>query len=422
LSANCLADCIPLLARLAGLVSCLLMLLWGVVASAATGAEDSYLRGLVRLEQGLVQEGIADLRKAIDLDPNHAGARLDLALVHCQRGQASLALPLFEGLLTEPDLSPVLADLIRGQVRNGCPHPPAPASAALGLQVDLGWVSNVNQGLSASEITFAPTAPIERLAIDPASQPISDRMRRLALFASYPAKDSLGGLWSIAGEARAHFRQAQFDSGQLHLARLAATRIGEWSVSLLGWAQRGDRREYAGRFGYESPGLGESWAGLARWSLGAAVSRQVYPGASAFNAVRTEWGPRLYLHGDRADARFSLDRLWEQGRSGQRVGLELRAALPSSLQLLASSRAARLQDANPYNPTFFGPQARETRRVFTTVGLIFPLAQRLPFGQRTVGFLQYTSDRQKDAIPIFSYTNQTVNIGLSIDSAPNGTP
>lgn len=137
-------------------------------ASAATPDEQArdqdqersgYLNAMRLMTQGRHGEARAALEQLIALEPQHAGAWLDLAISHCALGNAAEAERLFREIEVRFAPSAGILEVINGHRASGCKlwQPRSYRSVALARGRD----SNVNQG--ASNPVFATGSGPDRI-------------------------------------------------------------------------------------------------------------------------------------------------------------------------------------------------------------------------------------------------------------------
>lgn len=117
-------------------------------ASAATPErlQALYLEAVTLMTQGRHEEASAALERLIAIEPQHAGAWLELAINHCTLGHPAEAERLFREIEVRFAPSAGILDVIDSHRRQGCqPRQPKVARA---FTLSRGTDSNVNQGAS----------------------------------------------------------------------------------------------------------------------------------------------------------------------------------------------------------------------------------------------------------------------------------
>lgn len=92
----------------------------GRQASSGQGAEGTYRRGLLSLQDGRVPDAVAQLEQALALDPRHEAARQTLVGIHIEQGRAAEAMRLLQAGLALDARQPAMAMLLaRMQIDSG---------------------------------------------------------------------------------------------------------------------------------------------------------------------------------------------------------------------------------------------------------------------------------------------------------------
>lgn len=129
----------------------LVLCLYGICAhaqdSTSPKGEDVYQQGLGYLARSDLFQAKLLMEKAVELNPNNAGAWLDLSLIHCQLGDVDRANQIWDEI--EARFSPpssLRAVINQGRSR-GCLQ--ESATREVELEVARGHTSNMNQGVSS---------------------------------------------------------------------------------------------------------------------------------------------------------------------------------------------------------------------------------------------------------------------------------
>jgi hypothetical protein len=141
------------------------LLLLGTAARAgdqpqAAPEEDLYLQALQSIAEGRRTDATAELRRAIERSPNHAGAWLELALTHCALGNSDEAERLFAIIEMRFNPSPALLELIAETREQGCSRWDVFSSTV--VTASRGYDQNVNQGARTTRyVVDAPDGQVE---------------------------------------------------------------------------------------------------------------------------------------------------------------------------------------------------------------------------------------------------------------------
>lgn len=133
----------------------------GPAASAAAPEELErlYLEAVRLMEAGRHEDATAAFERLIELEPQHAGARLELAISHCTLGHPSEAEKMFRDIEVRFAPSAGILDVINAHRKTGCK--PWQARSYRGATLSRGSDSNVNQG--ASNPVFVSGSGPERI-------------------------------------------------------------------------------------------------------------------------------------------------------------------------------------------------------------------------------------------------------------------
>lgn len=235
----------------------LLLLASGLVQAASPAAQARYREGTQALAEHRYEAARSALREAVRLDPDFAGAWLDLAIATHALGERVQAEELLDTLEARFAVPPALADVIarlRQQIAAASAPPAAPQRWRWRRQLGAaaGHDSNANAGLAHGELALTlpggrqvlPVAAAARARPDSYAQTVAAVAASRRLGAGTLALD--GGL-----EARRNLNLREFDTDQL--------RAG------LGWTS--DRPLPAGGLWGLAPGPWQVRAEFVRWRL-----------------------------------------------------------------------------------------------------------------------------------------------------------
>ena len=126
--------------------------------------EDLYIQGLNWMARNELQRARALMERAIDLNPNNAGARMDLSLIYCQLGEVRKANEMWDEIEARFSPPATLTEVMRQGRTHGC------IVAKPQVEIDAEWVrgqsSNINQGvknLSLDIPTASGSIPVQLL-------------------------------------------------------------------------------------------------------------------------------------------------------------------------------------------------------------------------------------------------------------------
>ncbi len=205
------------------------LLAGGVRAGApqATPEEDLYLQALQSIAEGRRTDATAELRRAIEQSPNHAGAWLELALTHCALGNSDEAERLFAIIETRFDPSPALLELIAETREQGCSRWDVFSSGV--VSASRGYDQNVNQGARTTRyVVDAPDGQVEyELSGD--FTPRADQYTQVA--GEYMREVTPNGVLGFAQyQLRHNDKLHQYDTSSLFTGLEAPYRWGRWRL------------------------------------------------------------------------------------------------------------------------------------------------------------------------------------------------
>ncbi|MFZ9735372.1 MAG: hypothetical protein ACO3B4_10060, partial [Burkholderiaceae bacterium] len=216
-------------------------------------AEQAYERLLGELSGKTTSQVIEALQAFVVQWPLHAGARLDLALVYCELGNALEAEAIFQALETEFDLPSGISQVITLQREGGCAGPTdlaRPEAGRFWAEAFAGYSSNANLATRQERVVFGPQAPIPSLDLAPQSRQRSDRFLGM--------NAGLSGSFSLDAEGLS-VPAAYLQLGLSHKAYQRSPWLDTSGLSLVAWQPFGDGGKGAGM---ASSGLG---LGFSQW-------------------------------------------------------------------------------------------------------------------------------------------------------------
>lgn len=193
--------------------------------------QDLYLDAMRSLSEGRQNDASDALSKMVTLEPMHAGAWLDLAIIQCELGHAQEAERLFEAIVTRFAPPPEILEVIASNRLRGCAgwRPTSKLSVLLGRGAD----SNVNQGASSPTFTFGLGPNIVEAQLLPEYLPRRDQFS--VLQADYSRDlNANGTVGSVQVQARINDRLKQYDAAAVVAGIERPFRAGSWGVRGLG--------------------------------------------------------------------------------------------------------------------------------------------------------------------------------------------
>ncbi|MCC2971139.1 tetratricopeptide repeat protein [Massilia sp. IC2-476] len=199
--------------------------------AAPTSSEELYLQALQSIAEGRRTDATAELRRAIEQSPNHAGAWLELALTHCALGNSDEAERLFAVIEMRFNPSPALLELIAQTREQGCSRWDRFSSTV--VMASRGYDQNVNQGARTNRyVVDAPDGQVEyELSGD--FLPRSDQYTQLS--GETMREVTPNGLLGFAQyQLRHNDSLHQYNTSSLFAGLEAPYRWGRWRVRATG--------------------------------------------------------------------------------------------------------------------------------------------------------------------------------------------
>ncbi len=306
-----------LLAR-AGRGAILLLAMLCMPTQAAEG-DDVYARALSAIAEGRHGEARVLLSQVAATQPEHAGAWLDLAILHCAMGNRVEAEALFETIELRFAPGPALRELIARQRASGCQRKRLPA--AVRVRLGRGHDSNANQGASNPNLAIGAGPGSVTLVLAPEYEPRGDDFTHLQVDGVLPlSADNLLGFGQLS--VRRHDQVHTFDISALALGVEKRWEPNDWQMqaSLAGGALELDGQLYQQSAliqGQVTPPLPlpQPWT----FSLVAAQSYLAYADQPVFDARQAELRGVLRREGQRTMLGLAAGGLRDYGQ-GNRPG------------------------------------------------------------------------------------------------------
>jgi tetratricopeptide (TPR) repeat protein len=399
----------------------------GAAGAESPAAEREYQAGVAALEKGDLGLALDAFEKTVLLDPRHAGAWLDLAIVYHRLGETSTALQILSHV--EENFSPrqdllsqiraVRAMLATAPSRNAdLPQP----GWAMQISSHLGWVKNANLGLSTLSFSLTPadSLPVPVTVADSA-RPRSDSALLLRGQA-YRAIEHAGGARSEVLAAlglRSYQNQRNYNQNDAALWWLTSWRAGpvQWQVGPgIRLLRQGDST-LGGFYTLQAAAQVNGWAGC-RWGPLLEKELRDYR-QQGYVDSDTHWlGGQFRCEAQRfswlSSLRLGLDRPRGQRPGGQTQKAELqlqgRARLAADWSLEASFLLGHYRDDQGFSPLLLAGQRRWIERAIGRVGLDWRASS---LGQPALylnAYLESIEDRSNIALSKLADTQAFVGI------------
>lgn len=409
-----------LLLSLLTLLTLLAALVWRPAAAAdgvssgeplAPGIEEMYRQALLSIIEGRKNDASATLQQLIVLEPLHAGAWLDLALIQCGLGHAAEAERMFGIIEQRFAPTPSIQRLINEERQRGCER--WEPRSTLDFSAGRGYDQNVNQGSrNPNYVIGTPDNNIE-LPLLPEFLQRADHYTLLS--ADYTRDLSANGTLGYA-QVQLHRNDQlhDYDSNSLFVGVDTPWRwrgLALRSSATLGWITLGSQL-------YQRQAQLQGQVGLPldlplgmQASLSGTLARADYLRLSNFNATSIDWRLRLSHQAGSHSASLSVglqrdyanvlrpggDRRGNsvQAQWRQRYGNAVMAELSYSLQNWNSERA--------YSPGLID-QVRDQRTHVLRGTLSYPL------GRDHNLLLELRDLRNQENISLFQYSSRQIQL------------
>lgn len=389
----------------------------GGAAPAQPVLEDLYRAAMQSIAEGRKGDASEALMRVVDIEPKHAGAWLDLALIQCGLGHSDEAERLFAAIETRFNPPQGILDLIAEARESGCSrwNPVSSGSLTLGR----GYDHNVNQGASNPNFTIDRGGSAVELQLLPEFLPLADQYSLLS--GEYTRDITANGTIGFAQmQFRHNDRLNRYDSGALFAGIETPWRFGRWTLrttGMLGMVSLGGQFyqrhvQVQARIGPPLP-----LPGSTQLTLLAGLNHTDYLTLTNFNSNTFELRPQMTWRNTERMASASIGYLRdvaEPGRpGGDRTGLLLnllgRQALPYGMSGELAYSRQHWNSASAYSPGLI----EQTRAQVTNIlrgNLSYPLSkyQSLQLEVRAV--------RNRENISIFQYNNHQVQLSWQLQS------
>lgn len=374
-----------------------------------------YQQALQWLDEGQDEEARKALQLLLQLQPELAGAWLDLAMLDCREGRAAQAELLFSTIENRFHPPPALLDVISQLRARGCQ-----GEAGRGVtrwRLGRGHDSNANQGVSNLNFTMASGVSAVTLVLTPDYAPKADAFTAFsAEFSHELAPGGLSGFGQV--QARQYDVLSRFDVASVLLGAEQPWQLGTWGlrgVATLGLTTVGSavyQRQAQLQLQATAPlALPTGWELVGQASL----TGVAYPGLSGFDSKVWETrGVMVYKAGSvlaQASVGLALDRGGAQrpgnDRSGVVVGIFGRWPLGRFVgKEVMGELAGNYQGwegRGAYSPGFIDERRRQETWLLRA-------AVTLPLARQQAVQLELRSVHNRENISFFEFQGQQLQV------------
>jgi hypothetical protein len=397
--------------RLLPLAPAVLLLCAARAPAQTTPPPDLYQEALQSIAEGRNGDASATLARAIEREPLHAGAWLELALLQCALGRADEAERLFTVIEQRFAPPPGIVSLIASTRAAGCAawQPHSQASLVAGRGID----QNVNQGAAnARYVVDLPAGQFEYQLSDDFT-PRHDQYTMVG--GEYRTELAPNGSVGFAqGYARRNDQLRQYDTASLYAGIESPWRFGRWaahSTASAGLVTLGGKlyeRQAQLQAGVTPP---LPLPAPLQLNLTAGVTWSEFPGLVNFNAVTLELRTQLAYRKGANFASASLGYLDDRARAerpgGERSGRFAKLLLRHGFGAHTSAELAYTRQAwgseLPYSPGLIKEVRAQTTQVArATLSYALSKDHALRLEARVV--------RNRENISIFQYNDRQLQL------------
>jgi tetratricopeptide (TPR) repeat protein len=378
-----------------------------------------YLTGLIALKAGDHIAAAAAFERVVLMQPENAGAWMDLAIASTETGRFASATSYFNYIESEFAPPPALQAVI-ASYRARIASPPL-STDGFNLQAEMfvGTDSNANSGLQNSSIPLTVGTDLIELPLDPSYHARSDQFVQVAAGGTYRRRLDVGVFeLAVNLRQRSYLKEHDFSTVELTLGAglRRPTDIGDFNLGLqashlnLGGAALMHTLVAVGQFEHTVDicrlGLGLEAEGRRYFSLTSLDANLLWGQAGVGCNWKTAWAPMVTA----LIARTGIDR-----PTGNRAGgrtrhnewiLQASSALVWGINADLSYTIARAADAAGYSPLLENFAAREIDRRSAR------LALSRVVGKGVEAILVAEDNRVLSNLSLFRQSGRVLSVGV----------
>ncbi|MFZ6773952.1 tetratricopeptide repeat protein [Undibacterium sp. SXout7W] len=345
-------------------------------------SEELYLDALKAIHEQRNQDAKEILGRLIAIEPQHAGALLDLAIIQCELGNTKEANQLFNNIIERFSPAPAILEIITQHQTQGCNK--NSINQRFSVLVERGIDSNVNQGASNPNFTLGTGITQIDLQLLPEYLPKKDRFSAISI--DYLRELSPG---STVGFAQLRTRQfdelSQFNTMAIGIGVEHPLKLGEWNVSQTAMLGALTLNSHL----YQTQQLLQTrimppikLPESIQWSLVGGVTRTQYPTLAGYDANTWELKSLLNYQKNSYRVYFSTAYLMDRAngnrvgghRSGSLISVQGRGKINSAVFGELGWTYQHWQNEQVYSPGLID-QARNQHTRTIRAALSFPIKE-----------------------------------------------
>lgn len=380
-------------------------------AYASPEAEALYLQAMQAISEGRSDEARHILQILVEMEPQHAGAWLDLALIQCALGHAEEAERLFSRIENSFHPPKEILAIIQARRASACQRAPTPSH--WNVLLSRGYEQNVNQGASNPLYTIGNGSNQIELPLSADFLPRADHYLLLAADYQRPLNRRGSSLFAQF-QGRRNDALSQYDSSSLFIGMEHPLRWRNWKmqgnalIGLLSLGGHSYQKQSQLQWKVTPPlPLPKSM----QLQVSSTVSHLQYMTLANFDANTFELRTQLqYKEGELAGhASLALQNDHANGdrpggrRRGWQASLQARTRLNTHLFAEFGWTLQNWHGQSAYSPGFID-QRRQQAMHSTRLALVWPRSEKQSLQ------LEFRQVRNKENISIFQYNNRQIQL------------
>lgn len=343
-------------------------------------------------------------------EPRHAGAWLDLAMLHCAAGDGVAAEKVFAEIELRFAPPPPILEVMAQQRLMGCRAPPRAGRAV--VRLGRGFDNNVNQGAQDPVFSLGSGVNQISLVLLPAYLPQSSHFSSASAEFSYALPGGLAGF--VQGQARLFDAMPGYNTQSLFVGAERPWRVGAWGLGVAGstgatmladalylrqWQVQVSVLPPLGLPEHWGLGVSQNWTGLA------------YPSLDGFDAqwlesrgVLTYERPRFWWQGSLSAVQdVALGKRPGGNRAGVFAGWQGRMSFDNEVRVELGWQLQHWAGSEVYSPGII--DAARVQNISA-----WRAAATVPVSAKGAVVLELKTTQNRENISIFSFTNQLFQV------------